>query len=633
MSDYFERLEVHLLDAVEAAAPTPAPRARRARPPRPVRASAWVMVASVVAVALAVVLLATALHHRGAAPPRPIGTAAPTIDGVAPRVPAALSEVLASNGAVLGYIGAGTTRTVLAGVAVPRLLRDATRAAEGPSLSLELAGLLYFPPGEHDLAKVARIARGLVAARSETWIADEYLNVADYGRLAGKTAIGAQAASRLFFGKPVSKLNLAQTALLAALPDDHVLNAPLRMAAARRRRAAVLSTMVAAHAITPAAAADAEHTGLQLHPNAAYPSAGDAALVAYVAQRLGALVPAGVIARGGLVIHTTIEPHDQTEALSALRRHVGPAAGPVGALASIDPVDGHIVALADSRPVSFNYGADVARQPGSAFTVFALGALIHDEDGDPTKTFYDSHFLAPGWLPGYPTYSVRDDEDSYQGRISVARAVATADNTVFAQLGADLGAAKIGAMAHAMGITAPFADVPSEPLGGLTTGVSPLQMADAYATLANGGVHIAPTIISAVTLSDGSTTTAPVPTATRVLSIGEAAEATHVLRTVITSGTGTAASYGCPAAGKTGSTSDLTDAWFVGYTPTLATSAWVGSPDGRPMMNGFGGVLAAPIWRDYMEVASPPRCMGPGFSTGPWSGRAYPGAHTAGGAR
>jgi penicillin-binding protein 1A len=602
-----------------------------------------------VAVSLVVVVVASSLHHARTGRSVTSGASgAPTIDHVVPLVPKALSEVLAADGSVLGYLGATDERTVLAQHAIPRLVREATVAAEDPgfwagpavisepderpTLTMRLVRDLYLPSvslGEDRGTMETRLARGLSALRSRTWILDQYLNDATYGSVDGKAMTGVEAASQMFFDEPVSKLDLAQVALLAGLPDAPELTDPLRApAAALRRRTEVLSAMVDAGAITSAAATSAERSGLELHPNPTYPTSKDPALVAYVAQQLRALIPASVIGAGGLTIRTTIEPHDQIEALAALRAREGSAGDPVAALVSIDPANGHIVALADNRPQAFNYAADAARQPGSAFTVFALMALIHDAHGDPAKTFYSSHFLAPGWLPAYPTYSVHNSEGSYEGRISIAHAIATADNTVFAQLGVDLGPSEIDAIAHAMGITAPLSGTPADPLG-LGVDVSPLQMADAYATLANGGIHITPTIISSVTLPGSSTITSASPSpATRVLTVGEASEATKVLATVISHGTGTAANYGCPAAGKTGSTSDFSDAWFIGYTPQLATSVWLGYPSGRPMSDGFGGTLAAPIWHDYMQAVSASRCGTKALPTAPWSGGPYTGPHT-----
>ena len=168
-------------------------------------------------------------------------------------------------------------------------------------------------------------------------------------------------------------------------------------------------------------------------------------------------------------------------------------------------------------------------------------------------------------------------------------------------------------MAHAMGITSPLTGFPSEVLGAVA--VSPLEMADAYATIAAYGVHHDPTAISRVVFGDGSVTNLGDTPSRRVFTSGEAYAAIKVMKTVITSGTGTAADYGCPAAGKTGTTSSFTDAYFDGFSPQLTTAVWVGYPNSTISMNdvnglgqGFGGTLAAPIWHDYMQQASNGYC-------------------------
>jgi penicillin-binding protein 1A len=163
-------------------------------------------------------------------------------------------------------------------------------------------------------------------------------------------------------------------------------------------------------------------------------------------------------------------------------------------------------------------------------------------------------------------------------------------------------------------------------------------MADAYATLANGGSHITPTAITKVAFSDGSVVNLGDPTHKRVFSDGEAYTADQTLKTVIQSGTGTSANYGCPAAGKTGTTSNYTDAWFVGYTPQMSTSVWVGYPNSTESMNdvnglgpGFGGTLAAPIWRDYMQYARDGYCGDFAQPTDPFHGTAFYGHYASSG--
>jgi penicillin-binding protein 1A len=160
-----------------------------------------------------------------------------------------------------------------------------------------------------------------------------------------------------------------------------------------------------------------------------------------------------------------------------------------------------------------------------------------------------------------------------------------------------------------MGITSPLDGNPAEVIGGLRVGVTPLEMADAYATLANGGTHVPATIVNKVVFPDGSVRDFGHPAPTRVFPYDEAYEGTSILKQVVTSGTGTKANYGCPVAGKTGTANNLENAWFVGYSPRMSTAVWVGYPQGNlPMADGFGGDLAAPIWNEYMHDSSSGFC-------------------------
>jgi penicillin-binding protein 1A len=194
--------------------------------------------------------------------------------------------------------------------------------------------------------------------------------------------------------------------------------------------------------------------------------------------------------------------------------------------------------------------------------------------------------------------------------MTIAEATQASDNTVFAQLDLDVGPENVRDTAHDMGIESPLDALPAEGIGGLRIGVTPLEMANASATLANGGVRHEATAVTRVEFPNGDVDVPAAGESERVLSDGVAFEVTDILKTVISGGTGTAANIGCPAAGKTGTTDDFTDAWFVGYTPRLSTAVWVGHPDARATLgyNAFGGTLAAPIWQDFMSVAKGDFC-------------------------
>ncbi len=584
-----------------------------------------------------------------------VAQSAPDISQLKPQLPGEPSEVFASDGSLLGYIWSPDLHTPVASSQIPQIVKDATIAIEdrrfyqhgaldyqgilraaikdafsggtnlqgASTLTMQLVDNLYPQiKAKHDLRyKIvqAKLAEQLESLHNKNWILTSYLNGVPYGTDNGQTAYGVAAASEMFFNKPVWKLDLSQAALLAGLPQAPSDYNPFEYpGAARRRRNEVLHAMVQARYITQGQANAANRRPLKAQHDAAYTFRREPYVFDYVQQAIDKQfcprTPENCLAvsEGGLKIYTTIDLTKQAEARAAILSHEGGPGQPGAGLASVDPSNGHILAIASSasyNQTSFDYATQAHRQPGSSFKVFVLMTLIHDFHGDPNQTYYNSHYLAAGWLPGYPDYAVHTAEDSYQGNISVTKATILSDNTVFAQLDADLGPDKVRSTAYAMGITTHLDALPAEAIGGLRIGVTPLEMADAYSTLANGGSHVPVTILDKIVFPDGSVDNLGNPPHTRVFTDGEAYAATQVLKQVITSGTGTAAGYGCPAAGKTGTANNLENAWFVGYTPKLSTAVWVGYPQGNiPMADGFGGALAAPIWHDYMIQASGGYC-------------------------
>ncbi len=607
-----------------------------------------------------------------------VADSAPNLSQLSPRDPHPLTAVYASDGSLLGYIHSDTVFTPVSGGQIPLLLKDATVAIEdrrffhhgaldyqgiiraglrdvfgksgalqgASTLTMQLVDNRYLDgtkyAAHHDLKyKIiqAKLAEQLSKGHSKNWILDNYLSDVPYGTVGGETAIGVGAASEMFFDKPVWKLRLAQMALLAGLPQaPSQYNPFLDPAAARGRRSAVLQAMVQSHYITQAQADAANAQPLGVRHNTSYTLRRQPFVFDYIEQQLIQRFGLKRVENGGLKVYTTLDLKKEEEAQAAVAQQGGPILDnqPAAGLASVDPATGHILALASSatyKQTKYFYPVQARRQTGSAFKVFALMTLIHDYTGDPSSTYYTSKLLPAGWLPSDPTWSVHTAELTYQGTISIAHATTISDNTVFAQLAADLGWTKIDQTAHAMGITSKLTGNPSEVIGGLTNCCTMLEMADAYATLANGGVHIAPTILNRVVFPDGSSVNLGDPPHKRLFTDGEAYTATKVLETVIQSGTGIAANYGCPAAGKTGTAENLDNAWFVGYTPKMATAVWVGFPQGNVPMgpNGFGGTLAAPIWKAYMVQASNGYCGDFPLPTTPWSGTAFFAAHSAGG--
>ncbi len=232
---------------------------------------------------------------------------------------------------------------------------------------------------------------------------------------------------------------------------------------------------------------------------------------------------------------------------------------------------------------------------------------------DPYSTYYESKPLDLN-LPEYGHWEVHTADEGYQGTINLKQATVTSDNTVFAQLDLDVGPQNVAATAKSMGITTHLEGLPAEGIGGLKYGVSPLELSDAYATLASGGIRHRPVAIAKVVRPGGVVEHPQNPETKRILSPAVAWQVTRLLRDNITEGTGTAAYTGCVGqAGKTGTTDNETDAWFSGYQPNLATAVWVGYPQSNAIsmtdvqgITVFGGTFPAEIWHSLYANAGVP---------------------------
>jgi len=269
---------------------------------------------------------------------------------------------------------------------------------------------------------------------------------------------------------------------------------------------------------------------------------------------------------------------------------------------------------ADYAETKFNLAAQGARQPGSAFKVFALMTALRN-GVNPHSTRYTS--VSPTRINdpkfGAP-FEIKTYGGTSGGNMNLVEATLRSDNSVFIQLALDLGPDKVADTAVDMGIKRRHVHgYPAESLGGLEDGVSPLEMATAYATIASGGYRNRPTAITKITHESTGKSELPRrwrPRRTKIFPDGVTYEATKILQQNITGGTGGLAGIGCPAGGKTGTTDLNTDAWFVGFTPRLSTAVWVGYPNDRTQMNGLyfgrnvdGGTFPAAIWGAYMQQA------------------------------
>jgi penicillin-binding protein 1A len=436
---------------------------------------------------------------------------------------------------------------------------------------------------------------------SKDKILTEYLNTVYYG--AG--SYGVEAASMTYFHKPVSGVTLPQAALLAALPKFPSEYSPITdPQVITLRRDLVLDDMAQQGYITPAQDAAAKKTKLRVFARPISTTKNPAAyFVDYVTRKLVDRYGARETFEGGLRVYTSIDMRMQLAAISALKSRL--PAGPAGALVAIDPANGFIRVMSastDFKTYKYSLAWQAPRQPGSTMKPFALIAAV-EQGANPASTFYNSHplhiYLGPGAVPPY--WDVFTAEKSSGGRMNLVSATLQSDNTVFGQLCLDLGPEAIVKVAHQMGITTKLTPVPSIVLG--SEDVNVLEMADAYATMANEGVHHAPQAIERVLFPNGRVVKTKVK-GNRVISAGVAYTVDKILEQNTSYAGGTAASmpnyYTGRSAGKTGTTSNYVDAWFCGFNPRLATAVWMGYPQGSiPMPGVFGATYSLPIWGTF----------------------------------
>ena len=563
-----------------------------------------------------------------------------------------LSVVYAADGTRLGFIQSDVLRRVIPWKDMPVHMRRATVAIEderfyqhdgvdlnaivraglknlesgktvqgGSTITQQLVRALYIKDPKRDFARKireAKLASELEERHSKTWILHNYMNSVPYGTVGGRTAIGVEAAAVTFFDKHAKDLTLPEAALLAGLPQAPSQYNPFHNPdAATERRNDVLRQMAANRYITQAEAAEAIAAPLELKRGTRYITRREPYFFDYVQQALIQRYGVGVVRRGGLRIHTMIDPAMQDLARKAIAGQLYDPGDPSAAIVSIDPSNGYIRAMASStryQDRTFNLAAQGRRQPGSAFKTMVLVAAIR-AGMDPNSTTYVSKPLKiTDPELGIFDWEVSTYSESYSGTMTVKSATIASDNTVYAQMILDVGPKKVCQAAKLIGIKSKLDCYAAEGLGGLTRGVTPLEMANAYATLAAGGMRSKPKAIKRVVFPDGKSEDLGKPVRKRVLTDGQAYEVTEILEANVLGGTGTAAQIGCPAAGKTGTTDNFADAWFVGYTPRLSTAVWVGYPDEQVSMEATrigsvaGGTWPAMIWGDFMSTAKGDDC-------------------------
>jgi len=512
----------------------------------------------------------------------------------------------------------GILRAVVADVKAGKVVQG------GSTITQELVRNLY-------LSRERTLKRKLVEAclaikLSREWSKDRiltaYLNQVFYGN----HSFGIEAAAETYFSKQARNLTLDQAALLAGLPQAPSIYDPFRNpAAALARRNEVLHAMLVTGDITSAQYQQARaDKSLHLKAGHRFKKIREPFFFGYVEELLQQEYGSNTVREGGLRVYTTINPGLQRAATAAIEHVLTEKTDPAGAVVSVDPRTGAIRAMIAVSPGhannQYNFVTSARRQPGSTFKTITLTTAV-SQGMDPFRTSYLSAPLIynpdpSGTCENQVAWCVQTYGHTYSGVESVTSATLQSDNTVYARLALDVGPLNIFRMAQRLGVRTSLTDpttqaVPSITLGSI--GVTPLEMASAYATLAAGGVYSKPMAITKVVLPNGKTDTDAgwgKPQRERVIPDWVASTVTQVLEQNMVAGTGTGAHvYGHTDAGKTGTTDDYADAWFCGYTPHLEATVWMGYPQGEvPMLDVHGiavtgGSLPASVWHAFMTTA------------------------------
>ncbi len=448
---------------------------------------------------------------------------------------------------------------------------------------------------------------------SKKEILEQYLNTVYFGA----NAYGAEAAAKTYFNKSAKDLTLAESAMLAGiinLPGAYdPFNDP---ASAVARRNVVLDKMLQYGYINQKEYDEAVAQDLELSRGRVEPRNDNEYFLDAVRKELAREYGDEMVYEGGLKIYTTLDPQLQEQASTSVDEILYDPNDPSAALVSIEPGTGAVKSMvggSDFEQVKFNLATQGQRQPGSTFKPFVLATAI--EQGISPQSRYVSQPLS---IPmpadsAEPYYNVVNYEDEYRGPITIEDATKYSDNAVYVQLAQDLGIENVVDMAHRLGVKSEIDTYLPTAIGGLRQGVTPLEMASAYATFANQGIRMKPYLIEKVVQEkNGEEVTLKESKleGERVISRDVAAEVNKVMSDVGDFYGTQAELGGRPVATKTGTSEQFSDAWFVGYTPQLATSVWVGYPGDRiPMVwiRGYekidGGTFPMDIWTLYMQRA------------------------------
>src|SRR6266436_4372243 len=531
------------------------------------------------------------------------------------QIPKALQDAVIATEDARFYSHHGVDPTGIARAIYQNFRRG--RIVEGGStITQQLAKILFLTPDrslERKL-KEAVLAVELERRYSKDRILEIYLNQIYFGH----GAFGVEAASRTFFGKGVSVLSPGECSLLAGLPKAPATYSPFdHPEAAKRRRAIVLTRMVDTGAIRADQAKRLGDGALSLVPPERRRTTGQYYLE-YVQQYLEAQYGPDLVFKGGLHVYTTLSPTMQLKAESTLREGLraletrrAATAGkdapaperPEGALLALEPQTGYIRAMVggyDFFKSEFNRAVQARRQPGSAFKPFVYMAAL-EAGQTPASVVDDSPIQFP--LAGGKIWKPDNYDRKFRGPITYQQALEESINVAAIKVQERTGIRRTVEIARRLGVESPLQENLSIALG--TSDLTLLELTSAYGALANGGAWVKPTAIRYVLDAQHKLLEENVPQARQALPPDLAYVITHMMKGTVERGTGQAAkALGRPVAAKTGTTNDYSNAWFIGFTPHLATGVWVGYDKPRSLgKDETGSRVAVPIWTAFMKEA------------------------------
>ncbi|HLP87294.1 MAG TPA: transglycosylase domain-containing protein [Nostocaceae cyanobacterium] len=476
----------------------------------------------------------------------------------------------------------------------------------GSTITMQLVKNLFL---SQKRAFTRKLAEAVLAIRleqilSKDEILEMYLNQVYWGH----NNYGVQTAARSYFNKSAETLNLAESAMMAGLIQAPEEFSPfVSMKAAKQKQKEVLGRMLELNWITEKEYNEALNQEVKLGKIKSFQGSALPYITNSVAQELVKKFGRETLLKGGMRVQTTVDSKFQLMAENIVNKWHKRLSGQglyknQIALVAVDPRTHFVKALVggvDSKASEFNRATQALRQPGSSFKPFVYYAGFASGRYTPDSIVDDSPVR---YRDGNAWYSPRNYDGGFSGPMSIRTALAQSRNIPVIKVGKAIGMNKVVETARTLGIYSPMEPVTSLPLGAI--GVTPLEMASAYATFANYGWQSPTTVIVRVTDSKGNTLLDNTPKPQLVLDPWASAAIINVMQSVVTDGTGKNAAIGRPAAGKTGTTSSEKDIWFVGTVPQLTTAVWIGRDDNKQLASGAtGGVMVAPIWREFMLQA------------------------------